>query len=152
MESRLEGVPESRADTCSRLTHKLAWAWRVYLWSLKLGNEASQPRAYLCSNFSICRTGIMISVSRCFEFQVWKTIPDVNAQLFSLQHQSSLGFLILSHLESCVLQLDGPWAPIRAPMFWSTSAIRCVTKGKGLNLLEPQALHLWSDDVGPGDQ
>ena len=54
--------------------------------------------------FSICKTEIMISVCRCFEFQVCKTIPDVNAKLFSLQQESSLGFLILSHFESHVLQ------------------------------------------------
>lgn len=72
-----------------------AWSWAAKPFNREL---------LLIPMFSICKTEIMISVFRCFEFQGWKIIPAVNAKLFSLKHESSLGFLILSHCESCVLQ------------------------------------------------
>lgn len=119
--------------------NQLAWAWWAYLWSLKLGKDASQPRACLCSYFSICNMGIIISVFRCFEFHVWKMIPDGNAKLFSLQHESSLGFLILWQFESCEcrgwLQSGDPrsgpalpsdvWPEARGLSSWDPSLFIC---------------------------
>lgn len=125
-----------------------AWSCGIYLRSLKLGNKASQPRAY----FSTCKTGIMVSVFAYFEFQVWKwTLMWMQSCSHSCV-KVHWAFWSCHLLKAVCSSSMPPWDPIRRPTFWSSSAIRrCVTLGKALTLLEPQPLYQWNDWVEPGD-
>lgn len=72
------------------------------------GLQSQSTKSLSLFLFSIWKMGIMISLQNALNSMGEKMIPDMKAKLFSSQHESSFGFLILSQFEICVPQQDIP--------------------------------------------
>lgn len=64
--------PRMRGRYLQQVNIPVCLSMRGVFMEPEAGQQSQSLRANLCSYFSICKTGLMIYVSRCFEFQVWK--------------------------------------------------------------------------------